>query len=139
MDISSKKHIAQFVTAFGFQVVVFSTVIYTVVYGNWLARILLNFYAGILILLSAYMLASAAFAQYNKFKKGRKFRETSPPKQESQTAIELAGTHIGSIFSILEITIFFHYSHWDYLVLWLVAEYAQYTQRKNIAHTADSA
>jgi hypothetical protein len=77
--------------------------------------------------------------QYTKSKNGRTFRGASPSRREPRTVIELARTHIGSVFSIFEIAIFFHYGFWGYLVLWLVGEYAQYIQRKNITLDKDCA
>jgi len=137
MGISSTKYIEQFITAFGFQIIVFSTVIYAVIRGNLLAGILLKIYAGFVILFSAYILVTEAYVQYTKLKNGRTFRGVSPSRQEPRTVIKLARTHIGSVFSIFEIAIFFRYSFWGYLVLWLVAEYAQYIRRKNITLTKD--
>ena len=133
MGISNTKYIAQFITEFGFQIVVFTTVIYAVIQGNSVAGVLLNIYAGFVILCCAYILITEAFVHYAKLKNGRTFRGVSPFRQEPRTVIELARTHIGSVFSIFEIAIFFHYSFWGYLVLWLVGEYAQYIQRKSIA------
>ena len=139
MGVSNTKYIAQFITEFGFQIVVFTTVIYAVIQGNSVAGVLLNIYAGFVILCCAYILITEAFVQYTKLKNGRTFRGASPSRQEPRTVIELARTHIGSIFSIFEIAIFFHYGFWGYLVLWLVGEYAQYIQRKSITLAKDCA
>ncbi len=139
MGISNTKNIAQFITAFGFQIVVFTTVIYAVIQGNSLAGVLLNIYAGFVILCCANILITEAFVQYTKLKNGKTYRGTVPSQQEPRTIIKLPRTHIGSVFSIFEIAIFFHYGFWGYLVLWLLGEYAQYIQRKNITLAKDCA
>jgi hypothetical protein len=55
MGVSNTKYIAQFITEFGFQIVVFATVIYAVIQGNSVAGVLLNIYAGFVILCCAYI------------------------------------------------------------------------------------
>ena len=137
MGITSTKHIAQFITALGSQVIVFTTVIYAVIQGNSIAGILLDIYAAFVILFSTYILVTEAFAQFTKSKNGGAFRGASPSRKEPSTEIKLGRIYIGSVFSIFEIAIFFHYGFWGYLVLWLLGEYAQFIQRKNITLAKD--
>ena len=139
MDILNTKFTAQFITAFGSQIVVFLTVIFAVVQGNWIAGILLNVYAGIAILFSAFILVIEAFLQYSNLIDIRIFRVAAPSQQEPQTVVKFARTHIGSVFSVFEISIFFFHGFGGYLILWLVAEYAQYVLRKNISLAKDCA
>ena len=74
IDNINKKYIAQSITALGFQIVVFLTIIFAVVQGNWIAGILLNIYAGIVVLFCVFTLVIEAFLQYSNLIDIRVFR-----------------------------------------------------------------
>ncbi|MFC1560327.1 hypothetical protein ACFL3W_00110 [Pseudomonadota bacterium] len=139
MDNTNTKYIAQFITVLGSQIVVFLTIIFAVIQGNWIAGILLNIFAGIVVLFCVFTLVTEVFLQYSNLVDIRVFRVATPTQQEPKTVVKFARTHIGSVFSIFEIAIFYYYGFWGYLVLWLVTEYAQYIQRKNISLAEDCA
>jgi hypothetical protein len=137
MDNINTKYIAQFITALGSQIVILLIIIFAVIQGNWIAGILLNVYAGIVVLFCTSTLVIAAFVQYSDLIDVRVFRVAAPTQQEPQTVVKFARAHIGSVFSVFEIAIFFYYGFWGFLVLWLLAEYAQHIQRKNISLAED--
>jgi hypothetical protein len=137
MDNINTKYIAQFITELGFQIVVLLTIIFAVIQGNWIAGTLLNIYAGIIILLCASTLVIDAFVKYSDLIDVRVFRVGAPTQQEPQTVVKFVRAHIGSAFSVFEIAIFIYYGFWGFIALWLLAEYAQYIQRKNISLAED--
>ena len=127
----TSEHISKLVSTIGFQVVVFTTVIYAVVEGNAIAILFLKLYCGLAAVTIITLIHKEWLVQYAKAKTGVAYIDPSVIPEESEPTIQFITRYINLVFSAAEIIIFFYYEHWVYLTLWVMAELTQIIYRQN--------
>jgi hypothetical protein len=127
----TSEHVSKLVSNLGFQIIVFTTVIYAVVEGNAIAIVFLKLYCGLVAVTIINSIHNEWMVHYVKAKTGEVYIDPSVIPEESEPRIQFITRYINLVFSAVEITIFFYYEHWVYLTLWVLAELTQIIYRQN--------